>query len=130
MPKLTLDHVAFPVRDLKASVEFYTQKLGLKLMFQQVDQAHGEAFAFLELEGGNLELLQSLQPPVDDEPSAVNDLLCPHAAIQVDDLETWLGVLNEKKISITKGPLEIPGKVKWLYFTDPDNNVLELVEWL
>lgn len=129
MQKLKLDHVAFPVRDLDASVAFYTQQLGLKLMFQQVDEAHGEAFAFLELEGGNLELLQSLKPPETNQPPAVNELFCPHVAIQVDDISAWCVALNDKGIVIAKGPLEIPGKVKWLYFADPDNNIIELVEW-
>ncbi|MDP8243969.1 MAG: VOC family protein [Candidatus Hinthialibacter antarcticus] len=130
MQKLKLDHVAFPVSDLDASVAFYVEKLGLKLMFQQVDEEHGEAFAFLELEGGNLELLQSLKTPEAATPPAINDLFCPHVAIQVDDLSEWLSVLEEKEIAVAKGPLEIPGKVKWLYFADPDNNIIELVEWL
>ena len=49
----------------------------MKLMFQKKDEEHHEAFAFLELEGGNLELLQALDednqpvpfdPPRDRKP--------------------------------------------------------------
>ncbi|MCZ6792378.1 MAG: VOC family protein, partial [Planctomycetota bacterium] len=53
-----LDHVAVRVSDLDAATAFYTEKLGLKLLFRKVDETQHEAFAFLELEGGNLELLQ------------------------------------------------------------------------
>ena len=55
-----LDHVAVQVADLDAAIAFYTEKLGLKLVFTKVDRAHHEAFAFLELAGGRLELLQTL----------------------------------------------------------------------
>ena len=28
------------------------------------------------------------------------------------------------------GPLEISGRVKWVYVSDPDNNVIEFIQWL
>ena len=39
-------------------------------------------------------------------------------------------MLNEKRIPILKGPLEIQGQVRWMYLADPDNNILEFVQWL
>ena len=33
-------------------------------------------------------------------------------------------------ISLLKGPLAIPDKVRWCYLADPDNNVIEFVQWL
>jgi catechol 2,3-dioxygenase-like lactoylglutathione lyase family enzyme len=95
MPKL--DHVAIRVANLEASIAFYTKKLGLKLLFQQVDPAHGEAFAFLELEGGNLELLQLFDEARGEEgetrqesawkPPAIESPYCPHLAFASTDLE-------------------------------------------
>lgn len=128
-----LDHVAVRVSDLDTAVVFYTEKLGLPLKFREVDAAHGEAFAFLTLEGGDIELLQRLYDssnadgpanPVPVEP------FCPHLAIATDDMDETMAMLADRGVPILKGPLEIPGKVRWLYVRDPDNNVIEFVQWL
>ncbi len=123
------DHTAFRVRDLDRALDFYTGILGMRFLFRETDEAHGEAFAYLELEGGNLELLQSLDgamPPVAEPRPPYT----PHLAIATDDLVALATVLGEKHLPILKGPMTIPGKVTWLYIADPDNNVLEFVQWL
>lgn len=127
------DHVAFQVSDLDAAIRFYVDRLGLKLMFKEIDLEHHEAFAFLELEGGNLELLQLLDEenqPVPRETRPIAPPYCPHLALQVPDLDAWAAQLEHANIPIVKGPLENPGKVKWLYIADPDDNIIEFVQWL
>lgn len=127
----TADHFAFEVADLDAALDFYCGTLGLKLLSRETDEVHGEAFAFLELAGGNLELLQLLRPgPPSGPPREPAPPYCPHLALAVDDLDAVAGRLRRKSVSILKGPMEIPGQVRWLYFADPDGNVLELVQWL
>jgi catechol 2,3-dioxygenase-like lactoylglutathione lyase family enzyme len=128
-----LDHVALQVSDLDAAILFYTEKLKLKLLFRTVDEVHHEAFCFLELEGGNLELLQSLDDqnrPTPFAPPPIRAPYCPHIALAADDVDGLLAELREEGVSIIKGPLEIPGKVRWGYVADPDNNVIEFVQWL
>ncbi len=127
------DHFAFPVSELTRSVDFYVNKLGLKLLSYQTDRENHEAFAFFELEGGNLELLQALDEnnkPIPFENPKSSVPYSPHLAIGVDSLEERIQKLKEKNLPIAKGPLEIPGHVKWLYVHDPDQNTIEFVEWL
>lgn len=126
---LTNDHTAFRVRDLDRAVAFYTEKLGLKLLFRETDEEHGEAFAFLELNGGNLELLESLDKDMPPAPEP-QPPYTPHLAIATDDLDALAKTLGDKSVPILKGPMTIPGKVTWLYIADPDKNVIEFVQWL
>ena len=58
-----VDHFAYAVSDMDRAIEFYTEVLGLKLLSNQFDKEHQEKYAFLELEGGNLELVQALAHP-------------------------------------------------------------------
>ena len=128
-----LDHLAIRVSNMDASIAFYTDKLGLNLLSCKVDEIHGETFAFLELEGGNLELLQLHDEsggPAHYEPAEIRKPYCPHFAIAADDLDAQLEELKEKDIPLVGGPFEIPGSVRWLYVGDPDNNVIEYIQWL
>ncbi len=88
MPKL--DHVAIQVSDIRASLAFYTEKLGFKLLFHKVDEEHREAFAFLELEGGNLELLQLLDD--DGQPVAFvpRKITKPWRSLRIILTRKWL----------------------------------------
>ena len=38
--------------------------------------------------------------------------------------------LKSNDIEILDAPNEIPGSEQWIYFTDPDNNVLEYIYWM
>ena len=125
-----LDHVAFQVSHLETSINFYKHVLGLELLSKTIDKEHNEAFAYFDLKGGKLELLQSLDPATDFQPPEIRPPYCPHLALAVEDLDQHAAELAKKGVRIIKGPLEIPGMVKWLYIADPDNNIIEFVQWL
>ena len=124
---LRLDHVAVPVSDMEAALQFYGEKLGLKFMFREVDPVEQEDFAYFEVEGGNLELLKSLAHPF-DKPD-IKPPYCPHLALATSDMNATLRLIQERGLRLIKGPLKIEGKVTWLYIADPDNNVIEFVQW-
>ena len=125
---IKLDHVAVEVSDLEAAIDFYEQKIGLKFLFKKVDEIHDEAFAYLEMKGARLELLQSLRLP--KSRAADDHSFCPHMAFASNDIHATEQDLREKQVIILKGPMEIPSMVRWLYAADPDGNVLEFVQWL
>ena len=124
---LRLDHVAVPVSDMEAALQFYGEKLGLKFLFREVDPVEQEDFAYFEVEGGNLELLKSLAHPF-DRPD-IKPPYCPHLALATSDMNATLRLIQERGLRLIKGPLKIEGKVTWLYIADPDNNVIEFVQW-
>jgi lactoylglutathione lyase len=121
------DHTAFQVSNLDQSIEFYTQSIGLNLMFKGINKEEQEAYAFLELEGGNLELIQKLGSAY--EKPALHPPYCPHFAIETNQMNDIMTMIERRGIRIVKGPLEIKGKERWIYIADPDNNVIEYIEW-
>ena len=127
-----VDHFAFSVSDLDKAIKFYQDILGLKLLSKTVDEEHHEAFAFFELAGGKLELLQLLDENKNGagfKKRKIKQPFCPHLAIKAENLDMFVSDLSEKKVNVVKGPMEISGQVKWLYIADPDNNIIEFVEW-
>jgi lactoylglutathione lyase len=123
------DHMAFEVSNMDQSIRFYTQVLGLRLIFRKVNSEEQEEYAFLELTGGNLELLQRL----DGEPfvkPTIKPPYCPHLALISEDMDQTLKLIADHHIPVVKGPLENPGAEKWIYISDPDNNVVEFIQWL
>ncbi len=125
---LRLDHVALPVSDMDAALRFYGEVLGLKFLFREIDPVEQEDFAFFELEGGNLELLKSLAYPF--EKPDIRAPYTPHFALTTTDMNATLDMIRAQGLHLIKGPLLIEGKVTWLYLADPDNNVIEFVQWL
>ncbi|HPI72916.1 MAG TPA: VOC family protein [bacterium] len=128
-----IDHIALRVSNLDQAISFYTDVLKCDLDFRTLDEEHHEAFAFLQMEGGRIELLQKLD--ADNQPMAyerppVAPPFCPHLALGCADLDEWIVELQKRGVPLIEGPLVIAKEVKWLYIADPDGNILEFVQWL
>lgn len=125
---MKFDHGAFQVSDLDRSVQFYTEKLGFSVKRRTVSPEVGEAGAIVSLNGVDIELIQDLKSAFTPlpEPRAP---YCPHLCFSVDDLDAELSRLERGGVPVVFGPMEIPGEERWLYFADPDNNMLEYIVW-
>ena len=125
---MAYDHGAFRVRNLAEAIRFYTEKLGFRFLFSVESEQFGEKGAFLEYNGARLELIETIgiswQPVMPERP------YCPHLCFEVDDMDAVMKMLKENEITILDGPNEIPGSERWVYFMDPDYNVLEYIVWL
>lgn len=125
---MAYDHGAFRVRNREDAIDFYVNKLGFKLLFTSDSEEIGEKGAFLEYNGARLELIETIGSTY--VPQAPERPYCPHLCFQADDMEKVIAMLKENDIPILNGPNEIPGSEMWIYFTDPDLNVLEYIVWL
>lgn len=128
---MKIDHFAFEVSDLDASLEFYLEKLGFALETTFMDPQEHETLAVVKTAGGQLELIQVLDEnnqPRPFDPVVLRKHFCPHLALQVDDIEKTLDDIQRHEIVLARGPLEIPGIVKWFYICDPDQNVIEFFQ--
>ena len=122
------DHTAFQVSNMDGSIEFYVNKLGFTLLSHAVDTQEQEAFAFLTLGDLRLELIQDMKDAGFTRPT-VKPPYCPHLAIETVDMRQTMAHLKEAGVAILRGPLEIEGEETWVYFCDPDNNILEYIQW-
>ncbi len=126
---MRFDHMAFEVAELERSIAFYRDVLGFAENWRHRNEEENEECVFLSLGDVRLELLVRLDgtTPAKKLPQTP---YCPHLAIGVDDLDAAVGQLGQNDVALLRGPLEVAGKVRWLYFADPDQNVIELVQWL
>ena len=122
------DHVAFQVGNMDVAIQFYVEKLGFALSSRAVNQEEREEYVFLALGDLRLELIQDLSQAAHQKPG-IKPPYCPHLAIETDNMERAVAHLREKDVPIVRGPLAIKDEVTWVYFADPDNNVLEYVQW-
>jgi hypothetical protein len=102
--------------------------IGAEVRFRGINEEEQEAYAFLELDGGSLELIQKLD--ADYEKPVIAPPYCPHLALETKDMNRTLDVIRDGSINIVRGPLEIAGEERWVYVADPDHNIIEFIEWI
>ncbi len=124
---MSFDHTAFQVSDMDSSVIFYTQKLGFKFIARYKDEEEQEEFVLLKYKNADLELIKDLKNEY--LKPEIRKPYCPHLAIEVDDMKLAFKSLKENKINIIRGPQKLKDEETWVYFSDPDNNILEYIQW-
>ncbi len=122
------DHVIFQVGDLDEAIPFYVDKLGFRLISRGTNKSKGVEQVFLSREDLNLELEQDMAETDFIKPE-VNRPFCPNLVIEVPDIIRAASNLRKQGVKILCGPLVLKGEEAWMYFTDPDNNILEYIQW-
>jgi catechol 2,3-dioxygenase-like lactoylglutathione lyase family enzyme len=125
---MRLDHVALQVLDIEKALAFYVGGLGLDLISRNTNDAQQEEYVFLRMDGGSLELIRHTGDS--RQPQALLPPYCPHVAIRTDDMGESLALIRDRNLPLVAGPFEIPGEETWVYLRDPDNNVIEFIQWL
>lgn len=140
---LGIRHTGIVVRNLKNSLEFYRDLLGLSIwkhakeegvFIENVVGLSGVLLEWVKLQapdGSVIELLQYHSHPdsqlLENIPS--NRLGCSHIAFTVDNIEDVYNLLRQHGHHCNSSPQISPdGKVKVLYSHDPDGVIVEIVE--
>ena len=123
---MEIDHVAIVVKDLEATLRFYTQTLGFREVYREIVSDQGVEAVGLEAGGSIVELLLPLD---DDSPVARyrGDAATKlhHTAYRVADIEAAIRYLASMGINATPAKQEVGGMLS--LFNDPDGN--ELCLW-
>ncbi len=147
---VNLFHFSFTVSDIEASVHFYRDILGLKLVHRMVhDQPYtsrqvGFENALLKValftiegfpptpSGHLLELIEYVNPPGEPLDAATNRPGAAHMAFQVDDIHAEYERMKALGVRFKSEPVHITAgrnKGGWtVYFLDPDGITLEMVQ--
>ncbi len=120
-------HTMIRVRDLDASLEFYTEKLGMGLRRRIENEPGRFSLAFVGYEGE--QAVVELTYNWDQEEDYELGTGFGHLAIGVDDLYGTCDKLAEAGVSIPRpaGPMK-GSKVVIAFIEDPDGYKIELVE--
>ena len=109
-----INHVGIPTDDRGASIAFYRDLIGLKVIPHEIE---GNPLVWTRaLDGGMVHLIE----PRDGNPAGF------HVALQVDDLDAALAAVNAAGIEITSGPGERANGQRYFFVDDPDGNRVEI----
>src|SRR5215208_1983508 len=100
---MKIDHFAFEVSNLETALHFYVNDLGFKVQYTYMDPDVHETLAMLDLAGGKLELIQVLNEnnqPQPFEPIRLRAHLCPHLALQTEDIDKLLVTLQGRGVTL------------------------------
>ena len=120
-------HTSIFVNDMAASIDFYTNKLGLKLLDGPLHYPGNADMAFVGADWNSyIELVYDLE---DHEPYAIGNRY-EHLALELEgDFPAQIEQLREKGVKILSGPKKSPGGGRWLAFIEDPNGIpVEVLE--
>ena len=124
---MKFDHAALQVQSMDRAIAFYTEKLAFILNHRAINEEEQEEYAFISAGDVRIEFIQDLTG--DYSLPILRKPFCPHLCMEVEDLEKAVSDLKAMEIPILRGPLKIENEETWVYFSDPDHNVLEFIQW-
>lgn len=122
-----IGHVAFVVKDMEKTIEFYEKTLGFKRAFDIPRPENNEPW-IVYMYGGGGQFIELFYGGINDIPFKDENIGFFHICVAVDDInEAW------KKVVDTGAPMDDAPKqgtdYNWQCWThDPDGNKIELMQ--
>lgn len=127
-------HQGISVPDMEASVAWYQEVLGCRVLSDEVAPPLNARIVFLDLDGFQLELFQYLgedgKPLPEERRTPDEDLkVCgtKHVAYAVDDLDRLISHLEAHNVTVLKPKFRM-GNDWILFIADNAGTILELIE--
>jgi lactoylglutathione lyase len=120
-------HTSIFVNDMAASIEFYTERLGLKLLDGPIHYPGNADMAFV---GADWNAYVELVYDLEDHPPYELGNRYEHLAFEVDgEMGAVIDRLREEGVTILRGPKKSPGGTRAIAFVaDPNGIPVELLE--
>ncbi|GGE76414.1 VOC family protein [Priestia taiwanensis] len=121
-----LEHTGIMVKDIEASIHFYTNVLGLELQKTFIHTNEVIKLAFLKFKDSahtDIELIEGYNDSLPKEG------VVHHLAFTVDQLEEEIERFKRLNVEfIDEAPTTLPNGSKYIFFKGPDGEWLELFE--
>ena len=120
-------HTSIFVNDMSQTIDFYTNKLGLKLLDGPLHYPGNADMAFVGEDWSSyIELVYDLE---EHPPYAIGNRY-EHLALELDgDFQDAVEKLRSNGVPITSGPKKSPGGGRWIAFAEDPNGIpVELLE--
>ncbi len=120
-------HTSIFVNDMAASLEFYTQKLGLKLLDGPLHFPGNADMAFV---GADWNAYVELVYDLEAHPPYELGNRYEHLALEIEgDLQAFVANLGAKGVKVLQAPKKSPGGARWIAFVEDPNGIpVELLE--
>lgn len=122
MKTLSLDHIVLTVRDIDASVQFYTKVMGMELT---VFGNNRKALSFGSQKINLHQFTKEFEPKA-EIPTPGSADLCFLTSTPVNEV---ISELQRMDVEILEGPVQrtgATGPILSVYFRDPDRNLIEV----
>lgn len=117
-----IDHVAIVVKDIHNSIKFYSETLGLIILYDGRNDG-GDKKSFLGVKDKSF-LAITENPNKNIGQKTVESV--SHFAFKVDDIERAKSILEDRGIIFIEEKVNEKGKVVAYHFLDPDGLELEI----
>ena len=117
-------HTSVNVKDMDRSIDFYTDKLGMKLESRREIKQNNAEIAFLSIEGSNHNI--ELTWWKDKTDYAEGDQL-DHIAFSVESMAEFIARMRSEGVEIAKEPY-ILGTSRIAFIKDPTGIWIEIIE--
>ncbi|MGD1066741.1 MAG: VOC family protein [Vulcanimicrobiaceae bacterium] len=120
-------HTSIFVSDMDASIDFYVNKLGLKLLDGPLHYPGNADMAFV---GSSWDAYVELVYDLEDHPPYQLGNRYEHLALEVDgSMVETVDRLREQGVKVLQGPKKSPGGGRWIAFVEDPNGIpVELLE--
>ncbi|RLJ41141.1 catechol 2,3-dioxygenase-like lactoylglutathione lyase family enzyme [Litoreibacter meonggei] len=126
-PTLTaLDHFVLTVRDMSATVAFYTDVLGMQVREFQPEDGSVRTALYFGKQKINLHAAGAEYRPHSHVPTPGSADLC---FLTEMPLEVWVSHFDGRSVEIEEGPVMrsgARGPIRSIYIRDPDRNLVEI----
>ena len=117
-------HTSVNVKDMDRSIDFYTDKLGMKLESRREIKQNNAEIAFLSIEGSNHNI--ELTWWKDKTDYTEGDQL-DHIAFSVESMDEFMARMRSEGVEIAKEPY-ILGTSRIAFIKDPNGIWIEIIE--
>jgi len=124
-----ISHVAFIVKDVDRSLDFYSRVLGFRKLYELAGEAKGVKFKSVYLQISSNQFLELFPGGTTDSPWSMQKIGFSHLCLEVDNLDESVNLMKTNGISFLIPPCIGQDRTRLFWVEDPDGNKIEFMQF-